>query len=187
VNIFLVPNFISKDLVAGTLVAGIDGTIPGPATISPAFQSGAAVSAANLRAGRPSCVPGSLALCSTAAAGAVGCCGADLVAYVTAHEIGHFLGLYHVTERDGFNFDPLQDTATCSCQSCAANPSTCANASPPPAVPHTMGVAECEPATAQSASCGGGDNLMFWLFGKSSVGTLTSEQARVMRANPAIY
>jgi hypothetical protein len=50
-----------------------------------------------------------------------------------------------------------------------------------------MGVAECEPATAQSASCGGGDHLMFWLFGQRSVGKLTDEQARVMRANPAVY
>jgi hypothetical protein len=187
VNIFIVSNFISKDVAAGSVITGIDGTIPGPATISPGLQSGAAVSAANLRSGRPSCVPGSLALCSPNALGRVSCCGADVVSYTTAHEMGHFLGLYHVTERDGTSFDPLQDTPTCSCQSCAPDPTKCADATPPPATPHVMAVAECESPTARSASCGGGDNLMFWLFGDGSVGKLTDEQTRVMRANPAVY
>jgi hypothetical protein len=46
-----------------------------------------------------------------------------------------------------------------------------------------MGVVECRANTI----CAGGDNLMFWLIDNGSVGLLTSEQGRIMRANPAIY
>ncbi len=174
VNIFLVSAFVSNDTVRGTSIAGFDGTIPGPATISPTLQSGAAVSAADLRS-----------QCGSAFDPAS--CGADLIAYATAHEMGHYFGLYHVTERDGTSFDPLTDTPTCSCQTCASNPRQCADASPAPATPHTMGVAECVSSTARSTSCGGGDNLMFWLFADGALGNLTSQQAAVMRANPAVY
>jgi hypothetical protein len=186
VNIFVVSNFVSKNLAPGTLVAGIDGTIPGPATISPTLQSGAAVSAANLRAGRSNCGAGLSLNCGTATS-ALTCCGADVVAYAVAHEMGHYLGLYHVTEGEGTSFDPLQDTPACKCQSCASDPTKCADAIPTPASPHTMTVAECSPGTAKNAVCGGGDNLMFWLLSGASVGSLTAEQGRVVRANPAVY
>jgi hypothetical protein len=46
-----------------------------------------------------------------------------------------------------------------------------------------MSVAEC----TASATCGGGDNLMFWLFDDGAAGAWTLEQQRVMRANPAVY
>jgi hypothetical protein len=46
-----------------------------------------------------------------------------------------------------------------------------------------MSAAECE----AGASCGGGDNLMFWQLADASVGNLLDEQARVLRANPAVY
>jgi hypothetical protein len=183
VNIFMVSTFVTASAPTGTIIAGVDGTIPGPATISPNLQSGVAVSAANLRAGTANCGAGLALSCGPDARGRITCCGADLVAYVTAHEIGHFLGLYHVTERNGVDFDPLQDTATCHCASCASAPGTCTGATPPPATPHTMSVAEC----LASATCSGGDNLMFWVLGNGSAGNVTPEQGRVMRANPAVY
>jgi hypothetical protein len=46
-----------------------------------------------------------------------------------------------------------------------------------------MSQAEC----TASSTCGGGDNLMFWLFDRRAIGTLTAEQTAVMRANPAVY
>jgi len=103
---------------------------------------------------------------------------------VTAHELGHFLGLYHVTEQTGTLFDPLQDTPTCPCRQCTSSRSQCADATPAPSTPHTMSQAEC----TASSTCSGGDNLMFWLFdSRRAIGTLTGEQAAVMRANPAVY
>lgn len=173
VNIFLVSTFIGGGAAPGTIVIGMDGTIPGPATISPTLQSGVAVGAADLRSGRSNC----------GAHLALGC-GAERTAYIAAHEMGHFVGLYHVTERTGTIFDPLQDTPTCPCRSCASTPTQCSDAAPPPASPHTMGATECE----ASPACGGGDNLMFWVVDESvSVGNLTAEQKRVILANPAVY
>lgn len=38
---------------------------------------------------------------------------ADGLASSLAHEIGHFLGLYHTSERNGANHDPIADTPEC--------------------------------------------------------------------------
>ena len=35
------------------------------------------------------------------------------MAVTCAHEIGHYLGLYHTSERDGRQHDPIADTAEC--------------------------------------------------------------------------
>ncbi len=183
INVFLVPGFITGDATAGTTIAGVDGTIPGPATLSPSVQGGVAVSVADLRASRRNCTAGPAFTCGPLAR-APTCCGADVTAYYAAHEIGHFLGLYHTTEQEGTEFDPLQDTPRCPCSSCSAEPAQCADARSPPKTPHTMSIAEC---TVNTTTCGGGDNLMFWLFDDGAEGTLTSEQQRVMRANPAVY
>jgi hypothetical protein len=42
----------------------------------------------------------------------------DAMYTTVAHEIGHYLGLYHTTEHDGLNNDPIADTPTCSSGSC---------------------------------------------------------------------
>ncbi len=183
VNVFMVPSFVSS--AAGASIIGFDGTIPGPATVSHTLQAGVAVSIADLRHGESNCRAGSLALdCGPSG---VLCCGADRTAYTAAHELGHFLGLYHPTEQDGTTFDPLSSTPKCQCQSCALDPTKCADAGPAPATPHLMSVAECVSSTARSPICGGGDNLMFWQLADASAGNLLEEQARVMRANPAVY
>jgi hypothetical protein len=91
-----------------------------------------------------------------------------------------------VTESDGTLFDPLDDSAPCPCSTCKAAGATdrCADANPRPATntEHQMTAAEC----TRSASCGGGDDLMFWILEQGSLGTLTSQQQRVIRANPLI-
>ncbi len=107
-------------------------------------------------------------------------------AYIIAHEAGHFLGLYHVTEQYGAEFDPLLDTPTCVCASCSTAPSTCADPAQgaPPASADRVRVNECLGA---KPGCGGGDNLMFWLLSTGSQGMLTAEQGQVIRANPLIH
>jgi hypothetical protein len=176
-NIFFVSTFVESGQ-GGTI--GIDGTIPGPASIGGTVASGAAVAASDLRqaSGTAAC-SGDFNLA----------CGADKTAYIIAHEAGHFLGLYHTTEAEGTLFDPLDDTLTCVCSVCksATNPERCADANPPPAAgrAHHMSVAECSqvpPATA----CGSGTNLMFWVLDPQSKGDLSAQQASFMRASPLV-
>jgi hypothetical protein len=177
-NIFFVSSFQSASLQPGQLVVGIDGTIPGPATVGGTVASGAAVATADLRAGKTACAasPNTLSIN----------CGADETAYIIAHEAGHFLGLYHTTEAEGTLFDPLSLTPPCPCQTCAplASRSKCVDSSPRPAAgaEHQMSVAEC----TVSQTCGGGDDLMFWILDSGSLGTVLPEQAQVMRANPLV-
>ena len=134
--------------------------------------SGAAVSGESLEKGT----------CGTASVNPLGC-GADLVAYIAAHEGGHWLGLYHTTESLGDAFDPLADTAKCPCDTCVplADRKQCTN--PDPTLPSPVTGANC----IKSASCGGGENLMFWLLDDTSTGALTCEQGAVMRANPVVH
>jgi hypothetical protein len=179
-NIFFVSRFEASGLQTGNTVVGIDGTIPGPSTIGGTVASGAAVATIDLRfaSGTPPCADVSLNLQ----------CGADRTAYIIAHEAGHFLGLYHVTESDGLFFDPLADTATCVCSVCAStatNRAHCANASPPPAAgaEHLMTFDEC---TQGQTECGGGANLMFWRLSSGSLGQLSDQQKSVIRANPLV-
>ncbi len=39
--------------------------------------------------------------------------GNDLTAQIMAHEVGHYLGLFHTSEQTGRSHDPLTDTAEC--------------------------------------------------------------------------
>jgi len=178
-NAFLVSDFIesgSTSTSTSPIIVGIDGTIPGPASIGGTVASGAAVSVADLRDGSAAC-QGSADYQN---------CGADRTAYILAHEAGHFLGLYHVTEEYGAEFDPLLDTPTCLCTSCSSAPSTCADPAQgtPPASADKVRVNEC---LGTKPGCGGGDNLMFWLLSAGSKGLLTTEQGQVMRANPLVH
>jgi hypothetical protein len=40
--------------------------------------------------------------------------GSEYTGIVFAHEVGHYLGLFHTTEQYGQGFDPIDDTARCS-------------------------------------------------------------------------
>jgi hypothetical protein len=161
-SLILVNSLVSNQGGAFTYV-GIDGTIPGPSSVGGTVASGALVSVANLETGA-----------ATACGGAVNLpgCGADRTAYDAAHEVGHFLGLYHVTESDGARFDPVQDTPTCVLSSCAPGKTE-------------VVVADC--LKAQPGPCGGGDNLMFWLLSSAlSTGNLSTQQSSILRANPLV-
>lgn len=171
-DLFLVQSITSKNSGGGSVV-GIDGTIPGPASFTGTVHSGAAVSAADLF---------SPSVCSTSVN--LGC-GADVVAFIAAHEAGHYLGLFHTTEQDGRFFDPLTDTAKCPCTQCAASVdlSKCATGGTA-ASPVFLKANQCvQPANG----CGGGDNLMFWqLQNGASQGNLTSQQSAIMRLSPVV-
>ena len=173
-NLFLMPDILAKPAPGSstkTVIVGIDGTIPGPGTFSGTVQSGAAVSAANLRAGSARCT-GGLALSA---------CGADQTAYIAAHETGHYLGLYHTTESAGADFDPLDDTFQCQCKACLTGSlaSQCG----------TAGAEVMASSCIQSTpTCGGGKNLMFWLLdGGISQGSLSPQQSEVMRSAALIH
>jgi hypothetical protein len=168
-NLFLTQSIRTADQAGGSVV-GIDGSVPGPASMNGTIHSGAAVSAADLFSG--SC-GGSPDLA----------CGADLVAFIAAHETGHFLGLFHTTEAPGTFYDPLSDTLKCPCALCAsaADKPHCDTqiASNPVFMPANL-------CTTQP-NCGGGSNLMFWQLQRGvSQGLLSAQQASVMRLNPLI-
>jgi hypothetical protein len=176
-NVFLVSRLTGGTTSGTFTVVGVDGTIPGPSSVGGTVASGAAVSTEDLRftALVNACAPASPDFRN---------CGADTVAYIAAHEIGHFLGLYHTTEQEGFDFDTLSDTAACPCTSCKTTVTEkCQNNITSAAPLHLMTSVEC---TASDA-CGGGDNLMFWLFGSKAAGTLSPDQGRVMRANALVH
>jgi hypothetical protein len=166
-NLFLVQSIRSP----GGGVVGIDGTIPGPSSLNGTVHSGAAVSLADLFAG--TCGPQTDLLR----------CGPDVVAFISAHEAGHFLGLFHTTERLGDYFDPLDDTPKCPCTACAsATDKPKCGSKPGPGDP-SVSAAQC----VVSAACAAGDNLMFWsLDPQISAGWLSPQQIAVMRLNPLV-
>jgi hypothetical protein len=175
INLFLVNGFKNA---GGTSinVVGVDGTIPGPSTVGGTISSGAAVNGSDLDAQAAFCGSGFDPLT----------CGADEVAFIAAHEAGHYMGLYHTTEQFGDSFDPLSDTKTCSCDVCATvNAQASCASKRPPGQPTQMTNDRCV-STSQTPQCGGGDNLMFWLLRPESRGTLTPQQGQVMRANPVV-
>jgi hypothetical protein len=174
INIFVVNGFTGG--TAGSTTVGVDGTIPGPSTVGGTVNSAAAVNGSDLASGGAFC---SGPVDPTA-------CGADEVAYIVAHEGGHFMGLYHTTEMFGDSFDPLSDTKTCACTSCApANVLASCSSNHPAGTPTVMANNYCT-STSSTSQCGGGDNMMFWRLAAESRGTFTPQQGQVMRANPVV-
>ena len=173
-NLFLVQSITSKSSGGGSVV-GIDGTIPGPASLSGTVHSGAAVSLADLFFSPGACVGGPDITC-----------GADLTAFIAAHEAGHFLGLFHTTESDGRDFDPISDTLKCPCLTCAASTdqSFCVTG-PTKDHPIFLKATQC---SAAKAACAGGSNLMFWqLEAPISAGVISPQQAAVMALSPVVH
>jgi hypothetical protein len=90
----------------------------------------------------------------------------QLLGETIAHEAGHFLGLFHTTESNGYEHDPLSDTPECS-----------------------SGDLDAEDCIGQGA-----ENLMFWSSWSSSsrAGGKTQEvlslqQQHVLKASPLAY
>ncbi|HEX9308381.1 MAG TPA: hypothetical protein VF894_12870 [Anaeromyxobacter sp.] len=174
--------FLADALVAPTLgafrVAGVDGSIPGPSGFPGTVYGGAVVGLPDFG------FEASPGACAASGAPSLSTCGTDRVAYVTAHEIGHWLGLFHTTEQDGTLFDPISDTAPCPCEGCAAANKLAGCAETGIAKPTTFVTND---RCVASDSCGGGRNLMFWLLDdRYSTGELSSDQAQIVRLNPAV-
>jgi hypothetical protein len=175
VNFFLVTGFKSRT-GQGLTVVGVDGTIPGPSAVGGTVSSGASVNGSDL----------TITGCTSAVD--IHNCGADAVAYIVAHEGGHFMGLYHTTEQTGDSFDPLSDTPTCACTTCApaSEQARCAPKNPAGTLPTLVRNESCLRPT-RTPACGGGENLMFWLlpgsFNPNPQSVLSAHQGQVIRSN----
>lgn len=168
-NFFLVQSITSTSNGGGQVV-GIDGTIPGPASVGGTVHSGAAVSIADLTNPRAQICGSNIDVQG---------CAADEVAYIAAHEGGHFFGLYHLSESSGESFDPLTDTPTCKCESCVAASSqpSCGKGANPPIVAAT----DC---AGTQGTCSGAQYLMFWqLNAQVSQAQISPQQGQLMRLN----
>ncbi|MFO0775644.1 MAG: hypothetical protein U0172_13370 [Nitrospiraceae bacterium] len=160
-NIFFVQD-IQLDGIAGVL--GISGGIPGPARMQGTGSSGIAISLVAPRIGSLQ--------------------SGDLVrrGRTMAHEVGHYLGLFHATERTGstpssptnfVNVDPIPDTPECL-----------ATVDLPPGGDGDQGVDPTECGIA-----GGARNLMFWTQGPDSLGPrdqISANQSFVLVRNPLV-
>jgi hypothetical protein len=158
VQLFLADDILAPAQGSGITIAGVTGSIPAPGVFPGTVNGGAVVGIQDFATG--SC---------SGSAPALAACGTDRMAYVAAHEIGHWLGLYHTTEGDGAFFDPVSDTARCL-DRCARNFSALTNG-------------RC----VLGGNCGGGRNLMFWLLDPThSTGELSPHQGQIVRLNPAV-
>lgn len=102
-----------------------------------------------------------------------------------AHEAGHFLGLFHVNERQGYEAastdilrarDPIRDTPYCDRSRANFDPSGDAN------------LVEIDECLGTGFTNSGARNLMFWAGdGVTDQGQLTGEQGWVLRNNPLTY
>jgi hypothetical protein len=130
-SLFLVQEI--NDSSGGT-VFGVSGGPPGAAGIPGNSQSAIAVGTADLAT------------------------DPEFTAKVIAHEMGHFMGLFHTTEKDFSSTDPLSDTPECT--------DTDGN------------------GTASSEECPDGGYLMFW--SAKSV-TVSDDQGWVLSRSPAAH
>jgi hypothetical protein len=174
VHLFLVDGLEVTDDGDPFQVAGIDGSIPGPSGVPGTVNGGAVATLADLGQGT----------CGSALD--LARCGTDHLAFVLAHEVGHWLGLYHPTERSGTLFDPIADTPTCACAACAptVEQASCADKNPPGPATDMIG----RYCASDAATCSGASNLMFWLLDdQRSNGSVTAQQSEVMRLNSAVH
>ena len=126
---------------SGSTILGLSGGPPGAAALTGTSKSGVIISTADLDS------------------------APEDVGKIMAHEGGHFLGLWHTTERDGSEHDILDDTEQCA-------PSNDSNGN------GTMNSDECDSSGAR--------NVMWWTLGPNTEG-LSDDQAWVMRRNPAAF
>lgn len=175
IQIFLVDDLTSSTAPAGSTIVGIDGTIPGPSGVPGTITSGAAVELGTNLDSTIGCSGG------FNPAG----CGPDELAYVTAHEAGHWLGLYHTTEAYAGTWDPLTDTATCTCD--CLSTTTAKSECKASQSGGELNASYCA-STASNSTCAGAQDLMFWQYSPGwSQALVSPQQARVMRLNPAVH
>jgi len=145
VNLFFVEDQPSSE----TAILGVSAGIPGPMGIASSWN-------------------GVLNFLYAHAAGSS--LNSQLLGETAAHEMGHWLGLYHTSENGGTSFDPISDTAEC--------PISRDNDSD-----GKVYAEECEGY--------GADNLMFWTAWSSSSQaagkkqeSLSSEQEYILKYSP---
>jgi len=145
VNLFFVEDQPSSE----TAILGVSAGIPGPMGIASSWN-------------------GVLNFLYAHAAGSS--LNSQLLGETAAHEMGHWLGLYHTSENGGTSFDPIKDTAEC--------PISRDNDSD-----GKVYAEECEGY--------GADNLMFWTAWSSSSQaagkkqeSLSSEQEYILKYSP---
>ncbi|MCP4804026.1 MAG: hypothetical protein GY884_01635 [Proteobacteria bacterium] len=127
-TIFMVQDFQTDE---GTTILGKAGGPPGTATFGGTAKSGMVVVASSM--------------------------GEDpvFVGRIAAHEAGHFLGLYHTTERDAGAHDVISDTPECS-----------------------------SGATADCGGSGA-ENVMWWTNNSDATSAdFSSMQGKILRGNP---
>lgn len=142
VNFFLVNDFSSPGIL------GIAGGIPGIPVLQGTAHSGIAI---NTFGG----------LVSMKSAGLL-----VIQAETMVHELGHYLGLFHTTERNGRSFDPVTDTSECSAGTYDLDFSGSVSAT------------ECESAD--------GTNLMFWQAANYPQHVFSDVQKQVLSFSPAV-
>lgn len=135
INLFLVHSITGGSTLPGFVILGESGGIPG-VPVKGTAGSGVVVTMADF----PN--------------------GLDDMAFVMAHETGHWLGLFHTTESSGSSFDPLPDTPECHTAPLLALPQYCINF--------------------------GAANLMFWTFDVNPSPLLTRDQQFVVMRNPLV-
>lgn len=126
---------------SGMEVVGQAGSTPGPGVVQGTSHSGVALSAVDLDA------------------------NPEFTAVLVGHEFGHYLGLFHTIEKDGFAWDPLDDTPAC------------------PPDNDTNGDTLLAPEECAGM---GADNLMFWTGTESST-VLSDDQGWVLQRSSLPY
>ena len=92
----------------------------------------------------------------------------QLLAETIVHEAGHLLGLWHPTEDNGVEFDPLDDTAECSKAIYDSNSN--------------------DQVSAEECVGNGAENIMFWAsWGGGDQSQLTEDQRTILRQSPLAY
>ncbi len=135
---FFMVQEIANNSAGGATILGLSAGPPGAAAVPGTSKSGVIVSAVDYET-RPTDV-----------------------GKIMAHEGGHFLGLYHTTERDGGRFDPIADTPKCGPEN-----DTDGNGD--------LNTAECAGK--------GAENVMWWTL-TSGDASFSADQGWVVRRSP---
>ena len=143
INLFFVEDLIDNEGDQGFVLLGIAAGIPGSLGLQGRYN-------------------GVLMGLEAHATGRV--LNASQLGSTTAHEVGHFLGLFHTTEKTGLRFDILADTPQC---------------------PFSFASPNSQEVTVQNCLGRGGQNLMFWQnSSRHTQTTLSADQIEVIQHSP---